>query len=254
MTPSRQRFTLKHAVGLSTVLHALLAPLFLITGALMLGAGSSFEAIELHSDDRVPMTTVTIMRHTSSRAVAHHRERVPVSVAVASHPRSKLSKQAARMVRTGGQPKTVASTGDEKKSPASVPPARAVVAASTTPAPQHSDAAPAVQTTTAPVAVTLTSDVPARSGVDVPSGGWGQSFEHPLIADDSALNDLRAKYHFSAAITINVDENGHCVKITFPPAVPDDARDEIQKRLAALRYIPAECNGLRCAAPLSVTL
>jgi len=65
---------------------------------------------------------------------------------------------------------------------------------------------------------------------------------------------LRAKYHFAAAITISVDENGRAVKVNVPASVPTDARDEIQKRLAALRYIPAECNGLRCAALLSITI
>ena len=100
----------------------------------------------------------------------------------------------------------------------------------------------------------MASTMQSEHGGEVPAGGWGQSFEHPLIADEGVLNDLRAKYHFGAAITVDVDQNGRAVKIDFPPAVPDDVREEIEKRLIALHYIPAECNGLRCAAPLSVKI
>ena len=34
----------------------------------------------------------------------------------------------------------------------------------------------------------------------------------------------------------------------------EEAREEIVQRLSAVRYVPAECNGLRCAGTLVVSL
>ncbi len=87
---------------------------------------------------------------------------------------------------------------------------------------------------------------------DVPAGGWGQNFANPLLADESALDDLRAKYHGSASV--QVDETGHAVKVVINGTLTPDARAEIEKRLMALRYVPAECNGLRCGGTLQLTL
>ena len=74
-----------------------------------------------------------------------------------------------------------------------------------------------------------------------------------MLADPSDLAELKAKYHV-AKITIQVDENGRAVRVVMPSGVPDDARDDIVQRLSALHYVPAECNGLRCAGTLTVTL
>ena len=90
-------------------------------------------------------------------------------------------------------------------------------------------------------------------GSDAAAGGWGQNFDSPMLADDSALAELRAKYRVTG-ITIKVDENGHAVRVMLPANVPADARDEIVARLTALHYVPAECNGLRCAGSLIVNL
>jgi hypothetical protein len=67
------------------------------------------------------------------------------------------------------------------------------------------------------------------------------------------LADLRAKYHFAAPISVRVDENGKALKVLWPEAIPSDARAEIEKRLVAMRYVPAECNGLRCIGILQIT-
>lgn len=94
----------------------------------------------------------------------------------------------------------------------------------------------------------------AESGIDVPAGGWGQSFEKPLVADDAALSALRAKYHVIAAIVVAVDQDGHATSISLPGGLSDDIRADIERRLRELRYVPAECNGLRCDGTLQITL
>ena len=91
-------------------------------------------------------------------------------------------------------------------------------------------------------------------GVDVPPGGWGQSFDKPLVADEAALADIRSRYHGGTAVTIDVDEAGHATHVTLPSGLPDDVRAEIERRLREMRYVPAECNGLRCVGTLQITI
>jgi len=94
----------------------------------------------------------------------------------------------------------------------------------------------------------------AARGIDVPPGGWGQSFEKPIVADDDALSAIRARYHAGAPIEIQVDESGRATRIVMPAGLADDVRAELEKRLLALRYVPAECNGLRCTGTLQLVL
>ncbi len=94
----------------------------------------------------------------------------------------------------------------------------------------------------------------AEAGIDVPPGGWGQSFEKPLIADDSALAALRAKFHVSAAIVVGIDEAGHAVSVSLPSGLSDTVRADLERSIREMRYVPAECNGLRCDGTLQITL
>jgi hypothetical protein len=92
----------------------------------------------------------------------------------------------------------------------------------------------------------------ATQASDLSAGGWGQNFAKPLIADEAALDDLRAKYHGTA--NVMVDETGRATKVVVIGALPPDVRLEIETRLLSLHYVPAECNGLRCGGTLSVNL
>jgi len=124
---------------------------------------------------------------------------------------------------------------------ATAPQAPALPAASPSPAP----------TATPPSTL---ADAPSAHGVEIPPGGWGQNFERPLVADESAIADLHARYHAVASASVEVDDTGHAVRVTLPSNVPDDARADIEHRLMALRYVPAECNGLHCAGTLQISL
>ncbi len=126
-----------------------------------------------------------------------------------------------------------------------------VVAAGSAQALQPQAASPIPATTQRPDAQPSPSAAATELG-DVPAGGWGQNFANPLLADESALDDLRAKYHGSASV--QVDETGHAVKVVINGTLTPDARAEIEKRLMALRYVPAECNGQRCGGTLQLAL
>jgi hypothetical protein len=92
----------------------------------------------------------------------------------------------------------------------------------------------------------------ATQATELSTGGWGQNFANPLLADETALDDLRAKYHASASV--QVDETGHAVKVVVKGGLPPDAQTEIEKLLMSLRYVPAECNGLRCGGTLQLVI
>jgi hypothetical protein len=120
------------------------------------------------------------------------------------------------------------------------------------PAPAISPTSTPLPTISATPAV-IAEDTSAR-GSDVPLGGWGQTFEHPLIADDSALDDLRAHYHAVSRATIEVDETGKPLRVMLPAGLADDVRADLERALMDLRYVPAECNGLHCAGTLELIL
>ncbi len=90
----------------------------------------------------------------------------------------------------------------------------------------------------------------------MPPGGWGQSFEKPLIADDAALSALRAEVHAATPIVavVDVDDGGHVTHVTLPSSLDDDARADLERRLRELRFVPAECNGQRCDGTLQLLL
>ena len=252
-----ERFNLKHAFGLSALVHALIAPLFALTGLAILGAGVTLNPMGTHDEERISFATISFARHVVASAVAAIRPAVTVTQPQARPASARIERPAphARLAQSRN-PHSGGATAKARTAivaPAVVTPERPkpdeVVA-------QAAESVPSVAPAPLPqpaAAVALALPPPSKISNEVPIGGWGQNFQRPLVADDAALGDLRAKYHFGT-ITISVDEDGHATKINFPPNVPDDARAELEKRLTAIKYIPAECNGLHCAALLSITL
>jgi hypothetical protein len=268
MSQSRaDRFSLKYALGLSTVLHVLLAPFFVVSAALLIGAGHSLQAAGLPGDDQASVSTITIEQR-AQRSVA--RRTAPAKTTLATTVKRALplplpkSPIAAANTNTRAQAfvraatreaRTIARAGgvalDKVRDFVASRPA---VAATIEPQQASAIAAPAAPMSAPTAAIVLASAVQPASGRDGPNGGWGQNFEKPLLADESALTDLRTKYHASATISVIVDENGRAVRIVVPDFLSSDARSEIEKRLNSLRYVPAECNGLRCQGTLQLII
>jgi hypothetical protein len=91
--------------------------------------------------------------------------------------------------------------------------------------------------------------------IDPPPGGWGQNFRDPTVFDDDALSALRARFHTAVLAHVAVDENGRATNVTLEGGSLDpEGRADLAARLRTLRYIPAECNGLRCAASFDLKL
>jgi hypothetical protein len=54
-------------------------------------------------------------------------------------------------------------------------------------------------------------------------------------------------------VRVTVDENGHATAIEFMRSPPDATlREELRVKLLAARFIPAACNGLRCAGTVEL--
>ena len=102
--------------------------------------------------------------------------------------------------------------------------------------------------TAAPVASPAPSPVAARGEEGI--GNFGETY--PAALEPSLRGTLLAGVA-GFDVRIAVDENGHATSIEFVRAPADPAqRDELRARLLAARFIPAACNGLRCAGTLEL--
>lgn len=270
MPHSQNRISLKRALGASTLLHVLLGPLLIAGPTLALG--------EALSRDTGPTETTRVSylrlerQRPRPRVIAARRAPLvaritrPASTeSNVARPRVALAVQRRREApRTPSLVRSATATAADVAKPGDVAleRSRQTIAQpdeSREPtgdsAPQPVEAAP-TETPTPAVATPAPARVVEASarGIDVPPGGWGQSFERPLVVDETALSELRAHYHAASTVTIEVDETGHAIRISLPAGLADDVRAELEKRLRELRYVPAECNGLRCTGTLQVLL
>jgi hypothetical protein len=100
----------------------------------------------------------------------------------------------------------------------------------------------------APVASPAPSPVAAQHEEGI--GNFGETY--PAAVDPSARGTLMAGIS-GVVVRVAVDENGRATAIEFlrPPA--DAAqREELRLRLLAAHFIPAACNGLRCAGTVEL--
>jgi hypothetical protein len=263
------RLSLKRALGISSGLHLLLLPLFVSALPAFFGTGVASSDHALTDREATTISYLTIERRPAPRpkpvaAPVQPAKATPrVALVVVTPPRLNKSKppvnkavpaarhvaaalavvgRAARAVRDAVR--TVAFAAVRTLGRNASAPAGAAV-------PETVQAAPLPSPSATPVA-TLAEASSAR-GIEVPAGGWGQNFESPIVADDTTLADLRARYHVVASVSIEVDDSGHATRVTLPSGVPDDVRADLERRLMELRYVPAECNGLRCPGTLALS-
>jgi hypothetical protein len=263
---TKSPLSLSRATGISAALHLLLLPFF-VAAPFYVGAGHASDASSLWGSDHPDVvSTMTIVHRVHRRAVAARPVPAAEKVAKTSPTAPKPARPVA-VARTRKQDSMTPRAAVARVAPhpglLSMAPA-ALEPAATHPQPVEQPAtvattAPSAPPTAAPaptggtaVAMAVPTHAASEMGVDASTGGWGQNFEKPILADESGLSDLRGKYHGS--ISVRVDESGHATRVLLPDSIPADARDEIERRFTTLRYVPAECNGLRCAGTLTITL
>jgi len=79
----------------------------------------------------------------------------------------------------------------------------------------------------------------------------GQNFANPLLADESRSTTCAPNITAPPAFRSTKRPR---VKVVLAGSLSPEARDEIEKRLLSLHYVPAECNGLRCTGTLQLAL
>jgi len=258
-SPTR-RLSLGRALTLSSGLHLLGAFLFsFVVLAPFVAARHAPETLRVRSERLSPGMVVTFekrpRRTVPARLVVHAA--LPAAVtSPARRPqlrRTSPTSEDKRPVPTE-KSRTIAAAGDASKTFAQPAP-QGKSSSSLTPsetAPDAAAQAPSLASPSpepAPATPAVAAPLAATHGGDVPIGGWGQ-FAKPLVADETALGELRAKYHVAASVL--VDEAGHAIRVIFNRAPSADARTEIEQRLLALHYLPAECNGVRCSGTLLI--
>jgi hypothetical protein len=113
------------------------------------------------------------------------------------------------------------------------PRAAGVVASASTPAPAAAAAAPQAA-------------APRDDGI----GNFGETY--PASIEPSLRGTVLAGVN-GVVVRIAVDENGRPTSVDFVRAPADPAqRDELRSRLLAAHFIPAACNGLRCAGTVEL--
>jgi hypothetical protein len=239
------------ALGLSVLLHLCAIPLF---AAIFVEAPIPLpEAVSVTSGAFSATIEHRETHHAQAQTVAHAAP-APQHVAVRPAPSKavvKTTQTSAR--RAAGHPRheaqqvAVAAPAEPQAQPA-------VERATEAPAPEAApDNVASRVPTSAPTEASNPGPAPSaevgRSVEPAPPGGWGQNFRDPTVLDDNAVKDLRARYPQGIVAHIQVDADGHPVKVSIDGGGLDpDARAEIERQLSALRYVPAECNGLPCAA------
>jgi hypothetical protein len=114
------------------------------------------------------------------------------------------------------------------------------------------------QPTAAPVAESAPAAAPAASPAPSPVaaqheegiGNFGETY--PASVEPALRGTLLAGVA-GFVVRVTVDENGRATSIEFLRAPSDPAqRDELRARLLAAHFIPAACNGLRCAGTVEL--
>jgi hypothetical protein len=200
-------------------------------------------------DERVLLSSIVRVEHRPVPSTAHGRKPVaePASQQHAPLPvihAAVTSEHATRQLvvaaehRAGFAPAPVRRRETKVVPATQVAPARERIVAS----------AAESAATSGPVASPAPSPVVAQHEEGI--GNFGETY--PASIEPSARGGLLAGAS-GVTVRVTVDENGRATTVEFLRGPADAAqRDELRARLLAAHFIPAACNGLRCAGTLEL--
>jgi hypothetical protein len=231
----------KRALALSVLLHVCVAPAFV---ALL--AGWSLALPDAVSVETSTAYATTIEHRAPRPAPVRAVARAPVPHPVVAQSLASLRPATVPHLRESTRRPAAGAPRPESVRPGTAAPAVQAVAVA-----QAGSVRRGAEPATAPPEQTpepTPPPAPPAKAEAVAAGGWGQNFRDPAVMDDAALAALHSRYR-GAVAHVDVDEDGRAVKVVVDGGGLDpDARADLERQLAALRYVPAECNGLRCAA------
>lgn len=118
-------------------------------------------------------------------------------------------------------------------------------------------APPATIPTPRPTAVSMPPPTPAPTATPVAATNFGGLFSQnypPAFASPADLAAIRARLDGPVRIRVEIDETGQATEVRFLTPVSDETQAQaIRTALLALRYVPADCNGLHCEGMLEIS-
>jgi hypothetical protein len=197
-------------------------------------------------DERTLLVGIIRIEHRTPPRVAHVRPAPlprPATARPVAPPVLQVARSVSRAARALVVPAERRFTAHSAQAPAKparpIAPRPVVVAAA--------DAHPLVAASAAPTPLPTATPAPVAAVPREPGiGNFGE--DYPAKVDPQSRGGLFAGISDAVQLRVMVDESGHVVAIEFVRAPADPAMaQELRNRLLAARFIPAVCNGLRCA-------
>ncbi len=114
----------------------------------------------------------------------------------------------------------------------------------------RADDSPAPSLSPAPAPSVAPATPAAVAQLEEGIGNFGETY--PASIEPTLRSSLIA-VGSGFVVRVAVDENGHATAIEFMRSPPDATlREELRAKLLAARFIPAACNGLRCAGTVEL--
>jgi hypothetical protein len=130
-------------------------------------------------------------------------------------------------------------------------PTRATLAMIAAPTPTPMPTA-APETPSPPAPTPVITATPAAVAQANFGGLFSQNYP-PALAAPTDLAAIRSHLAGPVRIRIDVDETGRATSVRFERPVADEAlADAVRSQLLALRYVPADCNGLHCEGSMEI--
>jgi len=128
--------------------------------------------------------------------------------------------------------------------------------ANPTPTPQATPAAAVVTPTPTPTPAPTPDPTATPTAAAIVEANFGGLFSQnypPALAAPAELASIRSRLAAPVRIRIDVDEAGRATDVRFERPIADSALAEvIRSQLLALRYVPADCNGLHCEGSMLI--
>ncbi|MDB5042879.1 MAG: hypothetical protein JWN27_3605 [Candidatus Eremiobacteraeota bacterium] len=197
-------------------------------------------------DERSLLTGIIRIEHRTPPRVAHVRPATLPSPVARARP---VDRPVLRVARSVSRAARVLVVPAERRFRGRSPEAPAKAARPSAPAPVVVAAAaahPLAAATAMPTPLATATPAPVAVAREAGIGNFGE--DYPAKVDPQSRSGLFAGINDAVQLRVTVDESGHVVTIEFVRAPSDPAMvQELRNRLLAARFIPAVCNGLRCA-------
>jgi hypothetical protein len=239
------------AVALSLAIHI---ALLLGLAAVLARSVRTFTG-PVERDTEVPLTTIVVQTEPSParvHAAQRHRATAGSRPRVEEQPRPLIAPAPLARRRQKPIDAVVASSSVKPAAPEPavhaallpIPPVAIVRAAPV------AAVATAVPSNSPPPAPQTATPIPANAANY--GGLFSQDYPPALVAPDE-LTPIRAQLPGHVRVRIEIDEAGHATDVVFSGDLTDtELAERVRSQLLALRYVPADCNGLHCDGTLII--